>query len=190
MTRTIYYTASSLDGFIAGPGNDLDWLVASGLETGDDSPFAFSVFNASVGAVVMGAHTYEWVRAHDPEMTIESWHTQPCWVVTHRVLDPIPGAPMQFFAGDVADLYPRLVEAAAGGDVWVVGGGELAGQFLDAGLLDEVIVSYAPVTLGAGAPLLPRRADWRLLETGRLGDFAASRWGVRSWRELGTESGT
>lgn len=179
MTRTIYYTASSIDGYIAGPGNDLEWLVADGLDTGsDDSPFSFPSFDASVGAVVMGAHTYEWVRAHDPGMTLESWHRQPCWVVTHRTLEPIAGVPMRFFAGDVADLHPRLVDAAQGGDVWVVGGGELAGQFLDAGLLDEVVVSYAPVTLGAGAPLLPRRADWTLLATGRLGDFAAARWTI------------
>ena len=177
MTRTIYYTASSLDGFIAGPGNNLDWLVAGGLETGpDDSPFAYATLEASIGALVMGSHTYEWVRAHHPEMTLESWYRQPSWVVTHRVLEPIAGTPTRFFAGDVADLHPLLVDAAAGRDVWVVGGGDLAGQFLDAGLLDEVVVSYAPVTLGAGAPLLPRRADWRLLDVGRLGDFAAARW--------------
>lgn len=179
MTRTIYYTASSLDGFIAGPGNDLAWLVAGGLETGPgDSPFAYAAFEASVGAVVMGAHTYEWVRAHHPEMTLESWYSQPSWVVTHRALEPIAGAPMRFFAGDVTALHPLLVDAAGGRDVWVVGGGDLAGQFLDAGLLDEVVVSYAPVTLGAGAPLLPRRADWRLVEVGRMGDFAAARWTV------------
>jgi dihydrofolate reductase len=179
MTRTIYYTASSLDGFIAGPGNDLEWLVSGGLETGpDDSPFGYTTFEASVGAVVMGANTYEWVLAHHPQMTLESWYSQPSWVVTHRTLEPIAGAPMHFFAGDVAVLHPQLVKAAGDRDVWVVGGGDLAGQFLDAGLLDEVVVSYAPVTLGSGAPLLPRRAHWRLVETGRLGDFAAVRWAV------------
>ena len=179
MTRTIYYTASSLDGFIAGPGHDLEWLVWSGLETGSgDSPFAYSSFEPSVGAVVMGSHTYEWVTNHEPKPTPETWYSQPTWVVTRRDLEPIEGTPMQFFAGDVALLHPRLVEAAGVRDVWVVGGGDLAGQFLDAGLLDEVIVSYAPVTLGAGAPLLPRRANWRLVDTGRLGDFAAARWAV------------
>lgn len=56
--------------------------------------------------------------------------------------------------------------------------GELAGQFLDAGLLDEVVVTYAPVTLGAGTPLLPRRCEWTLVDAGRLGAFAAARWAV------------
>src|SRR3712207_7879069 len=57
--------------------------------------------------------------------------------------------------------YTTLFRSAAAGDrnVWVVGGGDLAGQFADVGLLDELIVSIAPVTLGAGAPLLPRRID-------------------------------
>ncbi len=179
MTRTIYYTASSLDGFMAGPDNDLEWLVSSGLETGaDDSPFGYTAFESSVGALVMGARTYQWVLAHEPQMTAETWFSQPCWVVTHRVLQPIAGAPMRFFAGDVADLHPQLIAAAGDLDVWVVGGGDLAGQFLDAGLLDEVVVSYAPVTLGAGAPLLPRKGTWTLVDTGRLGDFVAARWAV------------
>ena len=135
MTKTIYYTASSLDGFIAGPGNDLEWLVSGGLDDGpEDSPFAYAGFEPSVG--------------------------------------------VRFYEGSVADLHGQLAAAAGDRDVWVVGGGDLAGQFLDAGLLDEVVVSFAPVTLGAGAPLLPRRADWRLRDCGRMGDFACARWEV------------
>jgi dihydrofolate reductase len=70
--------------------------------------------------------------------------------------------------------------AAAAGDrnVWIVGGGDLAGQFAEAGLLDEVIVSIAPVTLGAGAPLLPRRIELRLDELGRNVDFACAKYSV------------
>jgi dihydrofolate reductase len=62
--------------------------------------------------------------------------------------------------------------------VWVVGGGELAGQFLDNGLLDEVVVNIAPVSLGSGRPLLPRRGDLRLLETVQSGEFVAARFAV------------
>lgn len=176
--KTVYYTASSMDGFIAGPGHDLNWLVSAGLATSEDSPFDYSAFEASVGAIVMGANTYAWVLDHHPEMTLESWYSVPSWVVTHRALPPIEGAPMRFHAGPVTDLHPRLVEAAGDRHIWVVGGGELAGQFLDAGLLDEVVVTYAPVTLGAGTPLLPRRCEWTLVDAGRLGAFAAARWAV------------
>jgi dihydrofolate reductase len=71
-----------------------------------------------------------------------------------------------------------MVEAAGDRNVWIVGGGDRAGQFADAGLLDEVIVSIAPVTLGAGAPLLPRRLELRLDELDRNGDFACARLSV------------
>ena len=180
MNRTIYYTASSLDGFIAAPGHDLAWLVTGDLDTGsDDSPFAYPTFESTVGAVVMGANTYKWVIENTSAPTPESWYRQPTWIVTHRTdLPPITGASIRYFAGDVAELHPQLLDAAGGGDVWVVGGGDLAGQFLDAGLLDEIVVTYAPVTLGAGSPLLPRRAEWRLVESARMGDFAATRWTV------------
>ena len=71
-----------------------------------------------------------------------------------------------------------MVAAARGKNVWIVGGGDLAGQFADAGLLDEVLVTIAPVTLGAGAPLLPRRIELRLDELGQNGDFVCGRFSV------------
>jgi dihydrofolate reductase len=71
-----------------------------------------------------------------------------------------------------------MVSAAGGKNVWIVGGGDLVGQFAEAGLLDEVIVYIAPVTLGAGAPLLAGRVELQLEETGRNGDFVAARYSV------------
>ena len=71
-----------------------------------------------------------------------------------------------------------MAETADGRNVWIVGGGDLVGQFADAGLLDEVIVYIAPVTLGAGAPLLPRRIELQLEEVARNGDFACARYSV------------
>ena len=75
-------------------------------------------------------------------------------------------------------MHEEMVAAAGGRDVWIVGGGDLAGQFADAGLLDEVIVMIAPVTLGAGAPLLPRRQELQLEEVARNGDFTCIRFSV------------
>lgn len=71
--------------------------------------------------------------------------------MTHRPSIVADGHPVQTFEGDVTELHPKLVSAAAGKDVWVVGGGEVAAQFVAAGLVDELIVSYAPCTLGAGS---------------------------------------
>jgi dihydrofolate reductase len=90
----------------------------------------------------------------------------------------VPEAQIQFTSGDIATVHEQMVGAAGNRNVWVVGGGDLAGQFADAGLLDEVLVQIAPVTLGAGAPLLPRRIELRLDELGRNGDFACAKFTI------------
>ena len=90
----------------------------------------------------------------------------------------MPDAPITFTRGDVGTVHEEMVEAAGGRNVWIVGGGDLAGQFADLGLLDEVIVWIASVTLGAGAPLLPRRLELRVEEQAWNGDFLCARYAV------------
>lgn len=173
MTKLTYYTATTLDGFLADPDDSLAWLLRQQID--DDGPFNYGQFIAGIGAIVMGSTTYEWVLRNDPE----PWsYTVPAWVMTSRVLDIPEGADVRLASGDVRTVYSRMVEAAGGRDLWVVGGGNLAGQFADAGLLDEIIVSIAPVTLGSGKPLLPRRLDLRLAETSRNRAFVCARYQV------------
>lgn len=171
---TIYFTASSVDGFIADEHHSLDWLLDESLRRDDDHRLSYSAFIGEVGAVVMGRSTYDWVVAH--QGADDPIYEQPTWVMTHRDGVTMPG--VRTFAGAVDELHPALVEAAGGKNVWVVGGGELAGQFLDAGLLDELWVQYTPVVLGAGAPVLPRRADLTLLDADRNLDFIDTRWAI------------
>src|SRR5206468_4861752 len=109
---------------------------------------------------------------------VEVAYEIPCWVFTHRQLRVVSGAPIEFTSMDVATVHERMVEAARGRNVWIVGGGDLVGQFAEEGLLDEVLVSIAPLTLGAGAPLLPRRIELRLDELAQNGDFACARFSV------------
>ena len=78
----------------------------------------------------------------------------------------------------MASTYDEIAAAAGERDVWVVGGGDLAAQFAEAGHLDEMIVSIAPVTLGAGRPIFPRRWDFRLVELDRNRAFACARYEV------------
>jgi dihydrofolate reductase len=180
VSLTRYYTATSLDGWIADPDDSLDWLFTR--EQDRAGLLNYADFIAGVGALAMGSTTYEWVVEHEfagKDSAEWKWpYDVPCWVFTHRELTVVPGADVTFTSGDVAPVHAEMVQAASGRDVWIVGGGDLAGQFADAGLLDEVIVYVAPVTLGAGAPLLPRRMELRLEETGRNGDFLASRYSV------------
>ena len=180
MGLTQYYTATALDGFIADPDNSLDWLFTR--ERDEDGPLNYGAFIADVGALAMGSTTYEWILEHefaDKDPADWKWPYEiPCWVFTHRELPVVPDARIEFTSADVATVHKEMVEAAGDRNVWIVGGGDLVGQFADVGLLDEVIVSIAPVTLGAGAPLLPRRIELRLDEMGRNGDFVAAKYSV------------
>lgn len=170
---TVYYTATTLDGFLADTRDNLDWLLKQPLDKDDDSAFAYDTFITGVGALVMGSTTYRWLLDHG------EWpYTLPTWVFTSRSLPSVDGADIRFVQGSVASLHAAMVEAAGDRDIWVVGGGDLAGQFADAGLLDEVVVSIAPVTLGAGRPLLPRRFDLDLLDIRRNAGFVCARYRI------------
>lgn len=154
---TQYYTACSLDGFLATEDDSLDWL----FPLGDINNTSYPQFIQEVGALAMGSATYEWMLKHvvkpdsaDPQ----AWpYKQAAWVFSTRELPHIDQANIHFVQGDVCPIHAQMQAAAAGKNVWIVGGGDLVGQFYDAGLLDEIIVQMGSVTLGTGKPLLPRR---------------------------------
>jgi dihydrofolate reductase len=177
---TQYYTATTLDGFIADENHSLDWLFKR--EQDRAGALNYGEFFARVGALAMGATTYEWILDHefkDKDPAERRWpYDIPGWVFTHRKLQVVPRAAITFTSADVTAVHAEMVAAAGGRNVWIVGGGDLAGQFADAGLLDEVIVYIAPATLGRGAPLLPRRLELRLEETARNGDFVTARYSL------------
>jgi dihydrofolate reductase len=180
MSRTIYYTAATLDGFIATEDHSLEWLLSR--RDGEGGPLDYARFIAGVGALCMGANTYEWVHRASRDASgavTQPWaYEQPCWVFTHHELSAWPGADIRTTADPVPRVHAAMRAAAGDRDLWVVGGGDLAGQFLDLGLLDEVMVNVAPVTLGRGRPLLPRHAELRCLETAASGEFVSIRYEV------------
>lgn len=175
---TIFNTAATLDGYLATTDHSLDWLFEVPGSTEAES--GIGDFLATIGVLAMGSSTYEWVVRHEkltekPETWREWYGDRPTWVFTHRDLPVVAGADIRFTQDDVRDVHAQMVEAAGDKDIWLMGGGDLVGQFHDAGLLDKLTVTVAPVTLGAGAPLLPRdiRSD-RLTLTGvsQVGQFA------------------
>lgn len=182
-SKTQYYTASSLDGFIATEDDSLEWLFA----LGDPEVSSYPAFIADIGALAMGSATYEWLLSHADEVAAQAgspWpYTQPTWIFTNRTLPTIAGADIRFARGEVAPVHAEMRAAAGSKNIWVVGGGELVGQFYDAGLLDELIVQVGSVTLRRGKPLLPRRITdppLRLISAQYAGEgFAELRYEVR-----------
>ncbi len=186
MTRAVYYTATTLDGFIADEHDSLAWLFEQ--QTVEGGPGGYDEFIAGVGAMLMGATTYAWVLDH-LRTTDEPWtYDVPCWVFTHRDLAPVTDD-VRVVQGPVAEHREAITAAAGDRDVWVVGGGDLAGQCADVGFLDRLVLSIAPVTLGAGRPLFPRRHDLRLVEQGRNGDFLTATYDVVGPRSDGRPQG-
>ena len=164
MPSTQYYCAASLDGYIADVDDGLDWLTGyqgsfehDAAEPGPMSDGgSYEDFYAGVGAVVSGSATYEFVLEH----ATGEWPYagRPYWVLSSRDL-PLPAddaADVRIVSASVADLHDEMMGAAGERNLWVVGGGNVASQFADAGLLDEVLLTVVPVVLGSGKPLFDR----------------------------------
>src|ERR687898_3117339 len=122
---TQYYTATTLDGFIADPDNSLDWLFTRNQDR--DGPLNYAEFIADVGALAMGSTTYEWILDHEfkgKDPSEWKWpYDMPCWVFTHRELTVVPDAKVEFTSEDVSTVHEKMV-AAASGKIWIVGGGD------------------------------------------------------------------
>ena len=159
-----YYCAATLDGYIADANDNLDWLI--GYEGSYDAEGAekptmaegggYQRFYEGVGALVSGSATYEWLLDNQ-----DTWlyPGKPYWVLTSRDL-PKPsddGADVRIIHGEIADLADEMIASAGRKHLWIVGGGDVASQFADANLLDELIVTFVPVVLGAGKQLFARR---------------------------------
>jgi dihydrofolate reductase len=180
--KTQYYTAASLDGFIATKDDSLEWL----FPLGDVNETSYPQFIVDVGALAMGSATYEWMLRHLVKLGTANpgeWpYRQPTWVFSTRSLPGVPGADIRFVKGDVRPVHDAMRAAAGGKNLWLVGGGELVGQFHDQGLLDEIVVQVGSVTLGSGKPLLPRaitKPSLRLVSVQQFGPgFAELRYQV------------
>ncbi len=151
MSTFQYYVASTIDGFIASPEDDLGWLLQFDRVEGVNE--SIESFMSGVGCIAMGGDTYRWLMEHEPGKW--PYPDTPCWVFTHHEYSAPAGSDITFVRGDVREFAPDLLKDAGGKNVWLVGGGDLVAQFANAGLLQEMIVTIIPVVLGAGKRLLP-----------------------------------
>ena len=155
MVRTVYYVAASLDGFLIDAQNQ-----PGGMNPGEHSGGSgasllgdhYREFLGRVGAVAMGAGTY---RSFLADTASWPYGRIPVWIFTHHEFPGIPGADITFIRGEVAEFHPDIVYDAGEKDVLLAGGGNIARQFMDDGLIDEMVFTVVPVALGSGRPVLP-----------------------------------
>jgi dihydrofolate reductase len=167
MSKTQYYCAASLDGYIAEADDSLDWLMnyEGSFEDADAEPSpltaggAYEQFYGRVGALISGATTYEFILDHLTDESEWPYRGKPYWVLSSRKLPAPKGedVDVRIVNANVADLHDQMLAAAGERNLWVVGGGNVASQFADEGLLDEVLVTVVPAVLGRGKPLFDRR---------------------------------
>lgn len=155
MSKVRVFIASSLDGFIAGPGDDLSWLPPPGPESGDGG---FGSFLGQIGAILMGRRTYDVIAKFEPW----PYGDRPVLVGTHRELST-PRVTVRAVGGDITDMIREARTAAADRDLYL-DGGDLIRQALDAGLIDDIVVTLVPVVLGQGHPLFAGASQRHALE--------------------------
>lgn len=163
--KTIYFAAASLDGFIADKNDSLEWLFKNGPT---DISF-IDEFLETVGAIAMGSSTYKWLLEHNTG----PWpYKVPCFVFTHKKLSIVEGADVHFVSGEVLPQHQNLKKIANGKNIWVMGGGELAGQFYDEHLLDEMHIQTVSVFLNEGKKLFSRKTEtaFKIKEIRQRGD--------------------
>ena len=154
MRKLRLYIATSLDGFIAGPNGELDWL-----EVGGESDYGYAEFYASVDATIMGNSTYQ-VALSVPSFP----YPEKTNYVFTRGTPPANTPHVRFVSGDIAAAV-RALKEQPGRDIWLVGGGQVNTVMLNAGLIDDAIVTMFPTVLGSGIPLFAPGADRTLFKT-------------------------
>jgi dihydrofolate reductase len=156
--KIVYYLAVSADGFIARPDGDVGWLDRP-RRAGD---YGMAAFYRTIDTVIMGRKTYEFALKFGQK----AYAGKKNYVFSHT-LRPTARARVEIVSGDVGELAMKL-RSEEGKDIWLVGGGDLAAAFLDAGQLDEIVVHVIPTVIGEGIPLLQprhRSVELRLLST-------------------------
>jgi dihydrofolate reductase len=153
MPKTQYLCAATLDGYIADPDDGIDWLTGFEGSGGpsDAEPIGGVVdsFLEGIGALVMGSSSYEFIYGHGGW----AYGDRPTWVLTSRELPIIEEADLRFHDGAIDEIHDQVLEAAGDRNVWILGGGPVASQYVERGLLDELLVTIVPVLLAEGKPL-------------------------------------
>ena len=182
--KVVVNRAMSLDGFIAGPGDSIDWGPA---RVADDAPEEVAEIAAATGAMLVGRRTWDVgdkMEAEEPG-SVDYPFSGPMFVLTHRPLDR-PNPNVTVLGGDIRDAVATALDAAGGKDLEILGA-DVAAQCLQAGLVDEMLVYVLPVLLGDGTRITPSglgRVDLEPITSMQKGAVTILRFRVRTTADL------
>ncbi|MBI4379325.1 MAG: dihydrofolate reductase [Nitrospinae bacterium] len=144
MNRAVLYIAISLDGFVAGPNDDISWLFRY-----NDVDYGYNEFFSGIGAIIQGRRAYEVEVKHG----WENAHPLPTFVLSHHLPERKPQRGNVVFIDEDISKVLKKAKQLTSKDVWIEGGANVAQQFLDRELIDEIVLSIVPVILGDGIKL-------------------------------------
>jgi dihydrofolate reductase len=176
--KVVVHRTMSLDGFIAGPGDAMDWVF------GYVAPDEFPEMITSTGAILAGRRTYEVGRRDAGQASGEAYGgawSGPQFVLTHQPPESPQDPAITFISGDIKAAV-ATVRKAAGGKNLEIFGADTAGQCLQHGLVDEIVVHIVPVLLGGGTPFSSpglARTDLEPVSTTCSGPVTTLRFRVR-----------
>lgn len=156
--KIVLYIATSLDGFIAGPHDDISWLFRY-----NDVDYGYKEFFATIGAVIEGKRTYD----IEVKNGWENAHPVPTFVLTHKKQKKEQKRHDVEFTSDEIGEVIKKAKNITDKNIWLIGGANAAQQFLREGLLDEIIIAIVPIILGKGIRLfdkIPTTIDLTLKE--------------------------
>ena len=177
--KVVVNRAMSLDGFIAGPGDSLDW---GPRRVADHAPDDFAEIAAATGAMLIGRRTWDVgdrMEAEEPG-SVDYPFSGPMFLLTHRQVDP-PNPEVTVLTGDIGQAVATALDAAGGKDLEILGA-DVAGQCLRRGLVDEILVYLLPVLLGEGVRFSPpglQRVDLEPISSSYSGEVTILRFRVR-----------
>ena len=179
--KVVVNRSMSLDGFIAGPGHTMDW--GGGRPLADFvAPDDFAEIAAATGAMLIGRRTWDIgskMEAEEPG-SVDYPFTGPFFLLTHRPLEP-PDPDVTILSGDIGAAVATALAAAGGKNLEILGA-DVAGQCLERGLVDEILVYVLPVLLGDGVPFSApglARVDLEPVSSARSGEATILRFRVR-----------
>lgn len=160
MRKIKLYIATSLDGYIASPDEDLDWLTQ--YPNPDKLDYGYKEFYKTVDTVIMGGRTYHSILSMD---VLWPYKDKETYIVTRHSSNNQQN--IQFITEHVIENITQLKEKE-GKDIWLVGGGELVSMLLDHNLVDTMVITSIPTILGNGIPLFPnapKSSNWEVISS-------------------------